>query len=213
MAAFPAPHAPRVLVLIPAAGAAARMRGGDKLMEPVDGQPQLCRVVRAALDTGCRVAVTLRPGDEPRRAALAGLEPILIEVPDASEGMAASLRRGAAACPPGHGLMVLPADMPELGSSDLARVVAAARTNPDSIVRATSQDGRPGQPVLFPPRLVPRFAGLSGDSGARALLQGEDVLAVPLPDMRALTDLDTPEDWAAWRAGRGHGATEGSGRT
>lgn len=214
MAAPPAPHlsAPRVLILIPAAGAASRMRGGDKLMEHVDGQPQLYRVVRAALDTGCPVAVTLRPEDGPRRAALAGLAPFLIEVPDAAEGMAASLRRGAAACPAGHGLMVLPADMPELEASDLVQVLASTRAAPDSILRATSQDGRPGQPVVFPSRLLSFFAGLSGDTGARSLLQGEAVVAVPLPGTRALTDLDTPEDWAAWRASRKGDAAQGSGQ-
>jgi CTP:molybdopterin cytidylyltransferase MocA len=194
--------APPVLILIPAAGASSRMRGGDKLLEPVDGTPQLARAAAAALATGCPVAVTLRPDDPTRAAALHDLPVTIIAVPDAASGMSASLRRGAAACPPGHALMVLPADMPDLGTADLSAVLAAQTRHPDRILRATAADGTPGQPVLFPPAHLPRFTGLAGDQGARGLLAGQDVGPVRLPGTRAITDLDTPEDWAAWRAQR-----------
>mgnify|MGYP006910720262 CR=1 FL=1 len=43
---------------------------------------------------------------------------------------------------------------------------------------------------------------LSGDQGARALLKTVSVHDIALPGQRALTDLDTPEAWAAWRAAR-----------
>jgi CTP:molybdopterin cytidylyltransferase MocA len=205
----PPPAPPPVLILIPAAGASSRMRGGDKLLEQVAGVPQMARAAMAALATGSAVAVTLRPGDTARRAALAGLDVSVIEVPDAAEGMAASLRAGARACPPGHAVMILPADMPEIGAEDLHRVLAAARQAPDRIVRATAEDGRPGQPVVFPPRLLARFATLAGDSGARGLMSGEPVVMVALPGARALVDLDTPEDWADWRARQGRTAQEG----
>jgi molybdenum cofactor cytidylyltransferase len=43
---------------------------------------------------------------------------------------------------------------------------------------------------------------LTGDQGARDLLRAhaDDVRAVVLPARHAVTDLDTPEDWANWRA-------------
>jgi molybdenum cofactor cytidylyltransferase len=43
---------------------------------------------------------------------------------------------------------------------------------------------------------------LTGDTGAREVLKrhSDRVHLVPLKGDRALTDLDTPEDWAAWRA-------------
>jgi molybdenum cofactor cytidylyltransferase len=43
---------------------------------------------------------------------------------------------------------------------------------------------------------------LQGDSGGREVMaqaQGR-ILPVPLPADHARRDLDTPEDWAAWRA-------------
>jgi CTP:molybdopterin cytidylyltransferase MocA len=63
----------------------------------------------------------------------------------------------------------------------------------------------PGHPVLFPARLRPALLRLKGDQGARDILRTEadQILPLPLPGSRAVTDLDTPEDWAAWRALRG----------
>ncbi|MCV6595140.1 MAG: NTP transferase domain-containing protein, partial [Silicimonas sp.] len=61
------------LLALPAAGASSRMRGRDKLLEPIGGVPLLRRQALAALTTGCPVLVTLPEGNEPRRAALEGL--------------------------------------------------------------------------------------------------------------------------------------------
>ena len=54
--------------------------------------------------------------------------------------------------------------------------------------------------MIVPARLLPEMAALRGDTGARALMQSHPVRHVALPGRRAVTDLDTPEDWAAWRA-------------
>ncbi|MFD1808925.1 NTP transferase domain-containing protein [Gemmobacter lanyuensis] len=50
---------PPSLILILAAGAASRMRGGDKMLEQVAGVPQLRRIVNAACATGAPVRVAL----------------------------------------------------------------------------------------------------------------------------------------------------------
>lgn len=184
-----------------AAGAARRMRGADKLLEPVGGRPLLRVVAEHAIRAGWPVIVTLPPGAAARRAALAGLDLRALEVPDAPSGMAASFRALAGAVP--GALLVVLADMPEIEAPDLAALIATHLRDPSRVVRAADEGGCPGQPVLFPARLVPAMAGLAGDEGARRLLTGEDVATVPLPGRRATTDLDTPEDWAAWRARTG----------
>lgn len=176
------------------------MRGGDKLLEDVGGAPLIRHAALAALGTGLAVTVTLRP-DRPERAqALEGLSLARVTVPDAGDGMAASLRAGVAALPPDTPVAVLLADMPEIGTEDLDRLVAAfAEAGGDTVVRAASADGQPGQPVIFPARLRHALLALSGDTGGRDILRHETVHLVPLPGRRALTDLDTPEDFAAWR--------------
>jgi molybdenum cofactor cytidylyltransferase len=182
-------------ILIPAAGAASRMRGADKLLMPVQGMPLLRRQVIIALPLA-PVIVTLRDPDPARRAALDGLPVSLEPVPDAATGMSASFRAVALM---DTALLILPADMPDLSTADLAAMIAAFRASPDQILRASS-GSTPGHPVIWPRALVPGFAALTGDRGARTLLQQQPVQLFPLPGQNALTDLDTPEDWAAWAA-------------
>jgi CTP:molybdopterin cytidylyltransferase MocA len=195
-------------VLIPAAGAARRMRGGDKLLEAVGGEPALARAVRIARQPGAgQVWVTLRPGDSGRRAVLEGSRARVLEIPGWEEGMAASLRAGAhaAGAKRASALLVLLPDMPDLGPEDIARFYAAHADAPDAAWRGASETGEPGHPVLFPARLFARLQALTGDRGAKAVLdeEGAAVRSIILPGRRATNDLDTPEAWAEWRAKSG----------
>jgi len=192
-------------ILIPAAGTSSRMGGRDKLLEEVEGEPLLRRQARCALATGWPVLVTLPAGQPDRRAALDRLEGLEVEpLTDAAEGMAVSLRAGGAwaASIGARGLMVVLGDMPDLRPDDLRKLAQAFANEPDKVWRATDETGRGGHPVILPARLFGRLDGLAGDAGARPLLTGEEIGRVTLAGRRATTDLDTPQDWAAWRAGR-----------
>lgn len=191
------------LVVIPAAGASSRMRGRDKLLEPVEGKPLLRRQVETAIATGCPVMVCLPSASGPRADALDGLAVTLVPVIDATEGMGATLRTAAlfaARHAPDRPMMVLLPDVPGVGPFDIKSVIKRFDTEGgDTPVRATDENGRPGTPLIIPPRLIPLFATLSGDDGGRTALKDETVLTVLISGGRATRDLDTPEDWAAWR--------------
>jgi molybdenum cofactor cytidylyltransferase len=176
------------------------MRGGDKLTEEVDGMPLLRRQAMAAVETGCPVIVVLPPDRPARASALEGVAAHVLVADDAALGMSASLRCGLGAAA-GDGAMVLPADMPELGAPELKVMVDAFHQTPDRILRATS-DGTPGHPVIFPADLWPELVAMTGDHGGREVIAAhrDRLRLIPLPGRAALTDLDTPEDWAAWRA-------------
>ncbi len=191
----------RVAIVIPAAGGSTRMRGRDKLMEPVDGQPLIALVAGRACDTGLPVLVVLPGPDHPRSHALKALPLTPVYLP-ASRGMGHSIATGIAALPVEcDGVMILPADMPEITSDDIRAV--ASGFDGRRPARATAPDGMPGHPVLFPAADVPALAQLDGDDGAREVLRVHGtVTRVTLPGRHALTDLDTPEAWAAWRADR-----------
>ncbi|WP_293573308.1 nucleotidyltransferase family protein [Phaeobacter sp.] len=206
------PPTPAVAILLLAAGASRRMRGRDKLMEPVPtGQgdmPLIQARGQAALATGTQVYAMVPDTDHPRTRLLRQHCPAveLVLVPDAAEGMSASIRRGVAALKDAPaGVMVLPGDMPDLTTEDLNRVMQAFAHRPEQIHRATSADGTPGHPVIFPRRCIADLAAISGDHGARAVLRGETLVPVALPGHHALTDLDTPEAWSAWRAAQTDG--------
>ncbi len=195
-----------VPILILAAGGSTRMAPRDKLTEMVEGQPLLCRTARRALATEAPVLVVLPPDRPDRDRAVEGLDLIRVLAVEAAQGMTASLRAGLAALPPGAtGVMVLPADMPDLDTPDLRRLLEGFAAEPARILRGAGQDGTPGHPVIFPADLFPELMALAGDEGGRSVIARHRgrLRLVPLPGDRALVDLDTPEDWAAWRARQG----------
>jgi molybdenum cofactor cytidylyltransferase len=200
---------PNVHILIPAAGASSRMRGLDKLLQPVGKRPLLRAVTEAALATSADVAVTLPSASAADRlAALKGLAVQIVPVPDAAKGMSRSIARGVAAIAaqspgPEDGIMILPADMPGLTTAALADLISRFREEPDIIFRGGTIDGQPGHPAIFPREFWPALEAVTGDEGGRSILQKNQgrVRVIPLPGPMAILDLDTPEDWSAWRDG------------
>ena len=192
-----------IAILIPAAGASSRMRGRDKLTEEVDGTPLLRRQALRARATGAHVTVTLPDHDHPRAKTLAGLAVQLVSVPDSDLGMSASIRRGVGHLPRGmKAVIILPADMPEIQTSDIQKLIDGFKSMPFPMLQqATAADGTPGHPVLFPQDCFMSLQTLTGDRGARDVIRDNvhRLRLVPLADHRALTDLDTPEAWQEWR--------------
>lgn len=196
-----------VVILIPAAGASSRMGGADKLLETIGAEPLIARSARIAAGTGCRVLVTLPPDRPARQRALGALPVRPVVVDDAASGMSASLRRGAALAatmPGAAGLMVLPADMPGFTEGALSRIISAFLAQPDRLWRGQSASRQEGHPAIFPRALWPELAALSGDHGGLKVIRAHpDLLQLlPLPGDMAVLDLDTPEDWRAYRAQR-----------
>jgi CTP:molybdopterin cytidylyltransferase MocA len=196
----------KVDILIPAAGSSRRMGGVDKLLERIGGEEQLRRIASmaasVAFEHGSNVFVTIPstgPFTPARKQALLGLRVKILSIPDAHEGMAGSLRAGAMAARDADGLMVLPADMPEITANDIDYIIEKFAEDTHYAIRATAAGGAVGHPVIFPRRLLSEMAVLSGDQGGRKILQDEEVRNCPITGQRATTDLDTPEDWAAWR--------------
>lgn len=189
----------RRAILLPAAGASSRMRGRDKLLEEVEGMALLRRSAMRGVATSAAVAVTL-PRGSARKAALNGLPLTILEI-EATEGMAASLRAGGdwAMRLEASALMIALPDMPDISTGDMTALFAAQADQPDTPLRAATAEGRPGHPVILPQEVFPELQKLRGDQGARAILADHPPRLHPLPGQRALTDLDTPEAWAAWR--------------
>lgn len=196
----------QIPIILLAAGQSSRMGGVDKLMQIVDGEPLLRRSARIA-KSAAPVVVALPPAPHPRYKALDGLEVTRVEIPDAHEGMNASLRGALAnVSPEAPAAMVLLADLPDITTADLKAVLSAVASHPDDLIwRGATSEGKPGHPVVFDRRLFDHLSRLSGDEGAQSVVRAHSdrVHIHALPDQRALLDLDTPEDWAAWHAERG----------
>ena len=206
-----APKRPRIAAVLLAAGASTRMGARDKLLEDVDGTPLLRHVAeRLAASAIDEVICVLRPNAAERAATLDGLDVRLLENPRAAEGMSTSVGSGVAALGRDvDGVLIVLADMPDVMPGDIDRLLSAFDPSEDrAIVRATTMLGVPGHPILFGRRFFEALTQLDGDKGARDLLREyrDFAVEVPIGGNAAITDLDTPEDWAAWGAGRAKSA-------
>lgn len=193
----------QIAILILAAGASSRMDGLDKLMQDANGTPLLARVIGRAMATGHPTFVTLPDLLHPRARLVRSCGATPVPVADHASGMGASIRAGVAALPDLiPAVMILPGDMPDLLTQDLQDLARASRNAPGSIIRATTPAGVPGHPVIFPADLFAKLQSISGDQGARQVAKAHAMRLRPLiiSGNRAICDLDTPQDWAAWRA-------------
>jgi len=175
--------------LILAAGAGTRFAGGGpKLLADLDGRPLLQHAVDAltAVAELDRVVVVLGAHAEEVQGAIdfGRAEPVVC--PGWSEGMAASLRCGAAALAGAERVIVALGDAPGLPPQLIRRFLDAA---PGS--RAV-YGGRPGHPVVLGAPQLERLAGLHGDRGARDLLEGGE--QIECGDLAPGRDVDTTGD-------------------
>lgn len=199
-----ASHHPDIAIILLAAGASKRMRGGDKLLEPVEDAPLILHLAKQAISSKAKTLhVVLRPNDTARQAALEELSLNTVAASDWESGMSASIRAGLNALPQNcDGAIIALSDMPEITQEHFNHLIAAfSPSDGREIIRAASASGKPGHPVLFGRRFFESLKGLSGDRGARELLQEMQDFTheIRLTGQAATTDLDTPEDWAAWR--------------
>jgi molybdenum cofactor cytidylyltransferase len=195
--------AARVGAVVLAAGGSSRMKGTNKLLEPLDGEPVVAHVVGAAAAGGASpiVVVTGHHADAVRDA-LRGADVELVGNPRWQEGLSTSLAAGVAALE-GRvgGALICLGDMPRVSPEDVAALVRAfgeARRGsvtgepPAAIVPV--HGGEQGNPVLWSAEWFPRLRTISGDRGAKSLLAevGERVLKVGA-GRGVLLDADTPE--------------------
>ena len=192
-------------VLILAAGTSSRMRGTNKLAEPVDGVPLLRKQAQRAMALDLPVTIALPP-DLTGAEMIDDLDVDIFSAACSLEGMSGTLRSAMAHLADARAVLVVLGDLPEMETTDLQAVLKARATHPKALIwRGANEDSRPGHPILFDRALFPKFAKLKGDGGGQEIVEaaGDAVQLVPLPGKRARRDLDTPEDWAAWRAETG----------
>ncbi|WP_394689163.1 NTP transferase domain-containing protein [Hoeflea sp.] len=187
-----------VAVVLLAAGRASRMgeQAGHKLLAQFDGEPLVRRMARTALGSAASlsVVVTGHRGEE-IASSLDGLAVKLVENPDYASGMASSLKVGLGALDDDvAGALVLLGDMPALTSAHLDLLIDAFREAGGSAIVRASDGVRRGNPVILPRATFPDAMSLSGDVGARALIESGawTVIDVEIGPAARL-DVDTPE--------------------
>ncbi len=191
--------------LVLAAGAGSRF-GGGKLLAPWRGGVLLDGALAAAFAAPVRLVTVVTGADAERVAAAArefaaragqGARLRITHAADHAEGLSASLRTGAGTLPAdAAGVFVLLGDMPRVPHAVLRPLADAVQAG--AAAAAPVFAGRRGNPVLLGAALIPKLANLTGDQGARPLIQalGTALALVDSPDNGVLFDVDERADLA-----------------
>lgn len=187
--------------IVLAAGRARRF-GSAKPLALYEGRP-LVRHVVEVLDIpgmGDLLVVVPMPA-EPYRAALAGTRARTVVNDQPDEGMSLSLRIGLSALDPAtEAIVVALADQPTIEQDVIESLIREWRRNHRDII-APVYRGERGHPVLLGASIWPELRAITGDRGARDVIDRDPRRVLLLPfDRDVPRDVDTPEDLAGlWR--------------
>jgi len=201
--------APRVAILLLAAGRSTRMGGPNKLLQEADGAPLVVHAAKAALASqAVEVVIVLgHMAGDVRAAVEKAIGPTkklrFVTNQDFADGLSTSVRTGIASLGKDIDAAVVQlGDMPGIGSGLLDRLMAAFSPVEGRSICVPTVAGKRGNPVLWDRRFFAEIAQVSGDTGAKRLIgeHADLVCEVEMTGHAAITDIDTPEALAAWRA-------------
>ena len=183
-----------VFAAVPAAGESRRF-GRSKQLAELDGTPLVRRAAQLARDAcgDCNVLVVGRKSAAVIEAA--GEVPRYLVVNDRyEEGLGGSIALAAKTLSHvADALLLLFAAQPLITAGHLRELIDAW-SGADKQIVATAFSGTVGPPVLFPRGAFEALGKLSGDKGAKSVLEDPqfDVRTIPFED--AAIDIDTPAD-------------------
>jgi molybdenum cofactor cytidylyltransferase len=182
------------MAILLAAGAGSRF-GGGKLLHPLDdGVAIAAHAARNLVGAGLDVMAVIRPGDFPLAEILEQEGCRVTVCADAAKGMGVSLAHGVAQSRDAAGWIVALADMPRIRPETIARVAQVLMAGADIV--APSYQGDRGHPVAFGRKFLRELQLLTGDSGARAIVQRNQAMVklVEGDDPGVLLDIDRRTD-------------------
>ena len=182
-----------ITAIVLAAGISSRM-GQNKLLMEYRGEPMIMACLRTVLSCGFRENIlvisedTLGAIDVPREFAA-----VVNKEPQAGQGSSVAMGAGMASHDSG-GLMFFQADMPLL---DKSTILTLTDSFDGMRIAVPFVKGEPRSPAIFPAPLRGGLAGLSGDTGGRALFADypELILKIPYNNSAVFRDIDTAADY------------------
>ncbi len=177
-----------------AAGQGTRF-GGDKCQALLaDGTALGVRAAQNLAGAVDHLLCVVRPDDQALTALFQAQGFRTVTCADAARGMSASLQAGIRAADTADAWVIALADMPLIKPATCQQLVAALRLE-GGIVQPVFASQR-GHPVGFAAKYRAELLALTGDQGARALLNryAGQVQYLPVEDAGVLQDIDRPED-------------------
>ena len=179
----------RIVAVVLAAGAATRF-GADKLLHPFEGKALAAHIADTLSGMPFAHRFAIVPAGNDRRAELFTNRRFdTIANSDPSEGLSSSLALGAgmAAALGAEAMLLALADMPFVTRAHISLLIGAAG---DRAV-ATQHMGVRSPPAIFPSSMYADLMALTGDRGAKPLLEAAVTLEA---DAALVRDIDTMAD-------------------
>lgn len=183
-----------IIGVLLAAGAGTRF-GGGKLIHPLDdGVAIAVHAVRNLVAAGLSVVAVVRAGDSPLAAMLEAEGCRVTPCVEAALGMGHTLAHGIASARDAAGWVVALADMPRIHPATIAAVAAAIKDG--AMIAAPSYRGARAHPVGFAAGMRNALLELSGDTGARSVLQRHSraIRLIETDDPGVVLDIDRKTD-------------------
>ena len=196
----------KISAVVLAAGGSSRLGEAKQLLIYANGETLVRRSVRDALDVGAAPVIVVVGAYAPqvteslRDSVESNHDVIAVENVDWRNGLSSSIQCGVNALmgmnAGVNGVLLLTCDMPSVGLSHLQKLRDAFNAG---AVRVASMYGNTrGIPAIIPDEEFAELKKLSGDKGAKALLEHSGTAVIEL--IGGAFDLDTQGDVAKWRA-------------
>jgi len=187
--------------IILAAGLSRRM-GRPKLLLELEGRPIIRHAVERVISAGIRhVLVVAQPEHEALARALAGLPVRFVVNPTPEAGQGSSVSAGVRALPLGTtAVLIALGDQPAVPAEAIPALLEALKRPGKCIAAPRYTDGL-GNPVLFAASVFPELLELTGDRGARAIVERDPSRLIQVDVGSSMPrDVDTPEDYESLSA-------------
>ena len=183
-----------IVAILLAAGAGTRF-GGGKLLHPLsDGVAIAAHAARNLAAADLDVLAVVRPGDFPLADMLEQEGCHVTPCAEAIRGMGHTLAHGVASAKEAAGWIIALADMPAIRPSTIKAIAQALLAG--ATIAAPSYRGERGHPVGFGAGLRSELLALTGDAGARAVIERHRaaIRLVECDDPGIILDVDAQSD-------------------
>jgi molybdenum cofactor cytidylyltransferase len=189
-----------VAAIILAAGASRRL-GQPKQLLVYGGETLLARSIRLADEAGVSPVVVIIGAHHERIRAAVALDGVNLVINENwGQGIASSIHAGLGALDEvgcaASGVLILGCDQPRLTAAHLRALIEMFTAQAKPCIVASAYAGVHGIPAVFPRFAFSHLLALSGDRGARALLEKPPCLLIAQPFEGGEVDIDQPDDLA-----------------
>ena len=193
-----AENEPKFTAILLAAGQSKRF-GGIKQLADINGVSLINHSLAKLLPLGFEILVVLGANDELIQPRLVKNSKIRVIInTDWQQGIGSSLSFAVNEVADGasHLLLAL-ADQIAMTTVDFQHFISSAKENTDNIICAEYEHTL-GVPAIFPKVFFKDLRQLTGDYGAKKVLQNHSDQLIKLPFQRAAIDIDTQQDLLDW---------------